>query len=179
MRRTLWKAAVVAASLMTPAMSFAESPGLGIAVAVNEIPAWSKAVFPDGQGLPPGSGTVQQGAILFAEKCAACHGAEGEGPVKRLSGGIGTLGSPQPVKSVGSHWPYATTLFGYIRNAMPANAPKSLTNDETYALVAYVLSLSGIVEPGVTIDQQTLPAIKMPAQALLVDHWSAKGELPY
>ena len=179
MHRTLWKAALLAGIIIAPAISFAESPGLGVPAAPDDIPEWAKAVFPDGRGLPPGSGTVEDGAILFKEQCAACHGAEGEGPVKRLSGGVGTLGSAQPVKSVGSHWPYATTLFGYIRAAMPAYAPKSLTDHEVYALTAYVLSLSGIVEPGATVDQKSLPAIKMPAHDLLIDHWSAKGELPH
>ena len=112
----------------------------------DEIKLWDIDVRPDGKGLPDGSGTVAQGKQVFSDNCSACHGENGQGGIKdRLAGGQGTLASNMPVKTVGSFWPYATTLFDYIHRAMPYPAPGSLSNDETYAVTAYILSLNGIV----------------------------------
>lgn len=141
----------------------AEGPSLGRTL-TGAIPAgWDISIPPDGAGLPPGSGTAVAGEPIYAAKCQACHGADGEkGPNDRLVGGKGTLSSEQPVKTVGSYWPYATTLFDYIRRAMPFPQPHSLSDDEAYALTAYVLYLNGIVEREATMDAKTLPAVRMP-----------------
>jgi len=129
----------------------------------DEIALWDIDVRPDGKGLPPGSGTVERGKQVFAENCTACHGDNGVGGIKdRLVGGQGTLTSSAPVKTVGSYWPYATTLFDYIHRAMPYQAPGSLSNDDTYAVAAYILSLNGIVPPDGKLDRDSLPKVKMP-----------------
>jgi S-disulfanyl-L-cysteine oxidoreductase SoxD len=117
-----------------------------------------------GAGLPPGSGTPQQGERVYAAKCVGCHGERGSGkPNDQLVGGIGSLpGEQPPVKTVGSFWPYATTLFDYVRRAMPLNAPKSLSNDEVYAVAAYILCFNGIIGDGEVMNAQSLPLVKMP-----------------
>jgi cytochrome c len=106
-----------------------------------------------------------QGEALFAEACAACHGERGEKaviPALQLTGGRGTLASPAAIQTVGSYWPYATTLFDYIRRAMPFQAPQSLTPDQVYAVTAYVLHLNGVVPAGTVLDAGTLPGVQMP-----------------
>ena len=129
----------------------------------DEIALWDIDVRPDGKGLPPGSGTVAQGKQVFAENCAACHGDNGVGGIKdRLAGGQGTLASAAPLKTVGSFWPYATTLFDYIHRAMPYQAPGSLGNDDTYAVAAYILNLNGILPADGKLDRDSLPKVKMP-----------------
>ncbi len=131
----------------------------------KDIAAWDISPEPLGlaANLPPGKGTVADGAKLFQERCAACHGEKGEGkPSDRLVGGIGSLTSEQPVRTVGSYWPYATTLFDYVRRAMPLTEPQSLTNDEVYALSAFILNLNGIIGPKDVMNAKTLPKVKMP-----------------
>jgi mono/diheme cytochrome c family protein len=142
----------------------AESPNLGRVATPEEIAAWDISIGPDGAGLPPGSGTAKQGETVYVAKCLACHGERGAGkPNDQLAGGQGTPGPGQvPVKTVGSFWPHATTVFDYVRRAMPLNESKSLTNDETYAVVAYLLQLNGIIGDNDTIDARTLPAVRMP-----------------
>ena len=140
--------------------------GFGSPATPEQIAGWDIDVAADGTGLPPGSGTVQQGDEIFARLCAACHGAKGEGNVgPALVGGIGSLNTDQPVKTVGSYWPYAPTLFDYIRRAMPADNPQSLSPDEVYALCAYLLYLNGIVPEDAVMDAQTLPQVVMPNHA--------------
>ena len=130
---------------------------------LDEIKLWDIDVGPDGKGLPDGSGTVTQGKQVFSDYCSACHGENGQGGIKdRLAGGQGTLASNMPVKTVGSFWPYATTLFDYIHRAMPYPTPGSLSTDETYAVTAYILSLNGIVAADGRVDKDSLPKIKMP-----------------
>lgn len=138
--------------------------GFGQPASDHEIDGWDIDILPDGTGLPEGSATVEEGKRLFAEHGAAWHGAEGEGTewAPRLVGGIGSLDSDAPIKTVGSYWPYATTIFSYIRRAMPADAPQSLTADEYYALTAWVLWANGIIDEDQVIDQDTLPGIVMP-----------------
>ena len=154
--------AFVLVLIASPALA-AETPHLGIPSSPKDIAAWDISVGPDGSNLPPGKGTVAQGATLYQERCAACHGEKGEGkPSDRLVGGIGSLATEQPVKTVGSYWPYATTLFDYIRRAMPLTEPQSLTNNEVYALSAFVLNLNGIVGPKDVMNAKTLPKVKMP-----------------
>lgn len=136
---------------------------LGRPASPDEIAGWDIDVLPDGSGLPPGQGSVKEGEKVFAQSCAACHGTKGEGkPMDRLVGGKGTLATSAPVLTVGSYWPYATTLFDYIRRAMPFSAPKSLTADQIYAVSAYLLYLNGIVGDDAVMDAKTLPQVRMP-----------------
>jgi S-disulfanyl-L-cysteine oxidoreductase SoxD len=137
--------------------------GLGQTPTEDLIKAWNIDIAPDGSNLPDGGGSVAQGRQIFADTCAACHGEHGtEGPMDRLVGGAGSLDTKKPVMTVGSYWPYATTLYDYIRRAMPLNAPQSLTADQVYAVTAYVLNLNKIVPDHAVLDKHSLPAIKMP-----------------
>jgi mono/diheme cytochrome c family protein len=136
---------------------------LGQPATEKQIRGWDIDVAPDGSGLPPGRGTPQQGQRLYAQLCASCHGIAGQGGVgDRLVGGRGTLATAKPIKTVGSYWPYATTLFDYIRRAMPLTAPQSLTSDQVYALTAYILYLNGIIPHDAVLDARTLPQVMMP-----------------
>ena len=131
------------------------------AFSVHGLPFWLLGEF--GYTRYVGSGTAVQGKQIFADNCAACHGDNGQGGIKdRLAGGQGTLASSMPVKTVGSFWPYATTLFDYIHRAMPYPTPGSLSTDETYAVTAYILSLNGIVPADGRLDKESLPKIRMP-----------------
>lgn len=137
--------------------------GLGRPLTEREIAGWDIDVKPDGSGLPPGRGDAGAGATLYAQQCAACHGARGEGnPALSLAGGTATLATPKPLKTVGSFWPYATTLFDYIRRTMPLPAPQSLKPDEVYALTAFILNLNGIVDAAAEMNASTLPRVEMP-----------------
>lgn len=137
--------------------------GLGRAPSPEEIAGWNIDIDRDGRKLPPGRGSVAEGKALFEAQCAGCHGAKGEGGIgDRLAGGQGSLATPTPVKTVGSFWPYAPTLYDYIHRAMPMNAPQSLAPDEVYALVAYLLNLNGLVPDDATMDAGTLPRVRMP-----------------
>jgi len=137
--------------------------GLGKPGSERDLSAWNIDIDAQGNGLPAGSGSVKQGQLLYAQQCAACHGAHGEGkPADQLVGGWGTLRAPNPVKTIGSFWPYATTLFDFIRRAMPYNAPQSLSNEEVYALSAYLLYLNHIVPESTVLNARSLPAVRMP-----------------
>jgi cytochrome c len=152
-----------AALIATAASAAALSPNLGRTPSAAELAAIDISIMPDGRGLPAGSGAVEQGAAVYAAKCQACHGANGAGgPNDRLTGGIGSLTSSKPVKTVASYWPYATTVFDYVRRAMPITAPQSLTNDEVYAVTAYLLSVDGIVPKDARLDARSLPKVRMP-----------------
>ncbi|HJO88787.1 MAG TPA: cytochrome c, partial [Alphaproteobacteria bacterium] len=121
-------------------------PDLGHRVSDKTAAAWDISIPPDGHNLPPGSGTVADGEKLYRERCIDCHGKEGQGlSAEELVGGVGGLAGDYPEKTVGSYWPYATTLFDYIRRAMPQEAPLSLSPDEVYALCAYLLFLNGVI----------------------------------
>jgi len=125
------------------------------------------AVMPDGRGLPPGSGSVEYGTVVYAAQCAACHGANLQGGTgDRLIGGRGTLVNDDPtkapVKTIESYWPYATTIFDYVKRTMPFNAPDSLSNDQVYAVTAYILSEAKIVPPDTVLDAVSLTAVRMP-----------------
>jgi cytochrome c len=154
---------VVAAAPITTATA-ADEPHFGKPVTAADIAAWDISIGPDGAGLPPGKGTVQQGETVYAAKCRACHGEKGAGsPNDRLVGGAGTIAPDKaPVKTVGSYWPYATTLFDYIRRAMPLPQSKSLESDEVYALAAYILAQNKIVGEDDVMDARTLPQVRMP-----------------
>jgi mono/diheme cytochrome c family protein len=160
--RVPWLAAALVMAALQPAAA-QDGPGLGAPIAAEEYAAWDISIQPDGEGLPPGSGTAAVGAQVYAAKCVACHGEEGaNGPNDRLVGGHGTLTSLQQVRTIGSFWPYATTVFDYIRRAMPFQAPQSLTDDEVYALTAYLLFKNGIIEENAVMDARTLPQVEMP-----------------
>ena len=144
--------------------------GIGRTATPAEIAGWNIDIDRDGNNLPPGSGSVSHGHEVFDQQCAACHGAKGEGGIgDQLVGGQGTLATPKPVRTVGSFWPYATTLFDYIRRAMPQNAPQSLSNDDVYAVSGYILNLNGLFSADATLDARTLGAIKMPNRSMFVD----------
>ena len=153
-----------AVTLVASAAAAADTPKFGKPISEADAAAWDISIGPDGVGLPAGSGTPQQGATVYAAKCAACHGAKGEGGAgPRLVGGQGTLRAPTPpVQTVGSYWPYATTVFDYVRRTMPWDKPKTLTNDEVYAVTAYILNMNGIVKEGEAMNKDTLPKVRMP-----------------
>jgi S-disulfanyl-L-cysteine oxidoreductase SoxD len=160
--------ALLALACTTPAQ--AQNPyGIGRSATPAEIAGWNIDIDRHGNNLPHGSGSVSHGREVFDQQCAACHGANGEGGVgDRLVGGQGTLATPNPVKTVGSYWPFAPTLFDYIRRAMPQNAPESLSNDDVYAVSAYILNLNGLLPAEATLDAKTLSAIKMPNRNMFV-----------
>lgn len=140
-----------------------ENPGLGVEISPEDLAPWDISIEADGTGLPPGSGNVSAGEAIFTAQCLACHGKEGEGrPNDRLVGGQGTLSDLNPVRTIGSYWPYATTVFDYIRRAMPYTAPKSLNDDQVYALTAYLLYLNGIIDEDDVMDAQSLAKVRMP-----------------
>ena len=157
--------ACLAAAFGLARSAMAQSPtyGVGRPPTSEELNAIDIDVLPDGQGLPPGRGTAVEGKPIFAAKCATCHGPSGkEGPQDILVGGRGSLATSRPLKTVGSYWPYATTLWDYLRRAMPFDHPGTLTADEVYSVTAYVLFLNDIVKDQDVIDQKTLPLIQMP-----------------
>lgn len=163
-----WIAAVAVATLAAGAAQAGEREfGFGRPATAEEIRAWDNDVRPDGAGLPTGGGGVVEGEALYSRLCASCHGefGEGEGRYPALMGGGDTLASDDPRKTVGSYWPYATTLFDYIRRAMPFGDAQSLSPNETYALTAYVLFLSDIVDEARRLDRAGLSAIEMPNRA--------------
>jgi cytochrome c len=154
----------VALLMSAASVSWADGPNLGRPVSPQEAAAWDISIAPDGANLPRGSGTPAQGEAVYRATCQTCHGERGAGkPNEQLVGGQGTLtGGGAPIKTVGSYWPYATTLFDYMRRAMPITAPKSLTDDQVYAVCAYILSLNGIIGETDTMNAETLPAVRMP-----------------
>jgi cytochrome c len=130
-----------------------------------QIAAVNLTVFPDGTGLPVGKGTAAKGKDLYKDKCAVCHNDNGGGRENQypaLVGGIGTIATPRPVRTVGSYWPYATTIFDYVRRAMPYDHPGSLQTDEIYSAVAFILNLNGIIGENDEMNEKTLPKVKMP-----------------
>lgn len=149
--------AIAASNEAAPPYGFGRTP------TPEEVRAWDIAIAPDGRELPGGSGDVGSGAAIYAAHCAACHGANGhEGPDNRLVGGRGSLADPNPQLTIGSYWPYATTVFDYIRRAMPFPAPGSLDDTQVYAVTAWLLHQNGIVAADFTADRDSLPAVQMP-----------------
>jgi S-disulfanyl-L-cysteine oxidoreductase SoxD len=148
---------------------------LGHTATAAEVAAEDIDVTPNGAGLPAGSGTPEQGAAVYASACASCHGANGEGKpplYPQLTGGPKTTfdfaNNPQIPRTIGNYWPYATTLYDYIRRAMPLTAPGSLTAEQTYAVTAYLLNREGLVPAGTTLDAKALVAVQMPARSHFV-----------
>ena len=151
---------LLAAGILT-----AQSPkyGVGRPATSEEIRNLGAAIAPDGGGLPEGSGTVAAGREVFAARCSRCHGEKGAGAVgPALVGGQGTLATAKPLKTVGSYWPYATTVWDYINRAMPFDQPGLLKPSEVYAVVAYILNLNGIIGNDQVMDAKSLPKVKMP-----------------
>lgn len=169
------RAAVLILLLGPTAATAGETPELGEPLSAATLEALDFTVLPDGEGLPPGSGTAAEGEALYRQHCLACHGETGEGGANdRLAGGIGSIAGDRPMKTVGSYWPYATTLFDYIRRAMPYQAPGSLSADEIYAVTAYVLRLNGIVPANARLDAKSLTEIEMPNREGFV--WAVPSE---
>src|SRR5258706_5619968 len=171
---------VIAAAALAACASQQPAPGkppaFGAAVSEEEIAGWDISIPPSGAGLPKGGGSARQGLPVYEQKCMACHGAKGAGkPADALAGGAGSLASRTPLRTVGSYWPYATTLFDYVRRAMPITNPLSLSDDEVYAVSAYVLFLNGIVGEDAVMDAQTLPQVKMPNRDGFVSDWPPRA----
>ncbi len=147
-----------------PAASAAtEGPRLGKSASPQDVASWSLTVFPDGRGLPAGRGTAAEGRSVYEQHCASCHGPKGTGgSAEELAGARRSLTDPTPDKTIGNYWPYATTLFDYVRRSMPPNAPGSLDNNQIYAVCAYLLQLNGIISETAEMNASTLPQVKMP-----------------
>jgi cytochrome c len=160
------------AFLLMPSICDAQSPNLGRPLTPDEVRKIDITVALDGRGLPSGSGSVSAGAVVYAKSCQSCHGAQGAGkPQDQLTGGVGSLASGKPIKTPASYWPVATTLFDYVRRAMPITSPQSLTNDEVYAVTAYILSIDGIVPADAVLDAKSLPRVQMPNKDGFVNWW--------
>ena len=160
MRSSNLLAATIVLSASVTALAQGPTYRLGTAPSAEEIKARDTAVSPQGKELPPGSGGVKEGAAVYAQKCAACHGPNGTGT--RVHRGLIPLGNAKPVKIEGSLVPYATTVWDFINRAMPSTKPGSLTPDEVYAATAYVLFLNEVIDENAVLDATTLPQIKMP-----------------
>jgi len=161
--RRLRGAVILAAFLFASSAAVAQGPNFGTPIADAEIRAWDIGISPDGSGLPPGSGTPEQGARIFAAKCASCHGENGKGgPSAALVGGAPLTNGIETPKTIANFWPYATTLFDFTRRAMPWQQPRTLTDDEVYALTAYILALNKIVGENAVMNAETLPRVRMP-----------------
>ena len=165
--KTLVTSGVVAgfAMALSGTATAAERPfGLGTLATAEQIAGWDIDVRHDGKGAPIGSGTAADGEEIYAERCAACHGDFGEGvdrwPI--LAGGLGSLATADPVKTVGSYWPYASTVYDYVYRAMPFGEAQSLTHDETYQVVAYILNMSDVIDDEFVLSNETIGSVKMP-----------------
>lgn len=168
------RSVALAALLACAPFALADGPGAGQPLAPDAIPFFATYVLPDGTGLPPGRGDALGGAKVWASACAACHGVTGnEGPIQPPVGPAD--GYPKPA---GRYWPYATTLFDYIRRAMPFTNPKSLSDDEVYAVTAYVLHRNGIIGATDVMDAEALPKVAMPNRGNFVDGWTARQAAP-
>jgi cytochrome c len=175
----LMAAAATIALVTVPAFSQAKKKvGLGREAMAEEIQAWDTDIRPDGVGLPPGKGSVQEGEVIYQEQCAACHGEFGEGagrwPV--LAGGHGSLKSEGPEKTIGSFWPYASTTFDYIQRSMPFGNARSLTPDQVYALTAYILQLNDLVKEDFVLSRENFASVKLPNEPNFFDDDREKSE---
>src|SRR5438876_9393004 len=153
----------IAALALAQAPAFAVGPNLGKPVTPAEIAAWDISIQPDGTGLPPGGGTPAQGARIFAQKCALCHGENGKGgPFAALVGGAPLAGGIDTPKTIANFWGYSTTVFDFIRRAMPWQQPRSLTDNEVYALTAFILAQNKLIGENDSMNAETLPKVRMP-----------------
>jgi mono/diheme cytochrome c family protein len=168
--------AVILVFAIISGVALAQVPNLGKAIDPADIGAWNISILPDGTGLPPGSGTPAQGASVYVQKCLMCHGVDGKGgPNNALVGNPPlTGGDRDPVKTIANYWPYATTIFDFIRRTMPWQQPRSLTNEEVYALTAYILALNKLIGENDTMNAQTLPKVRMPNRDGFIVHYPDK-----
>jgi mono/diheme cytochrome c family protein len=163
------QAAMLAARIGASSAALAQQgPGLGIPVTEDDIAAWDINVLPDGTGLPPGSGTPAEGAVVYAAHCASCHGQAGEGGIGPMLVGGDAPTAMGTRKTIANHWAYATTVFDNIRRSMPFEAPRSLSNDDYYATVAWILAQNDIIDDDAVMNAETLPAVRMPSFGRLV-----------
>lgn len=159
--RNLQRAATLTVLWIAASVTAAQAEGIGIPASNAEVAARRLNVFPDGAGLPDGKGTAIEGKSVYALRCASCHGQAGTGgSADELAGG--RLDGPSPDKTIGTYWPYATTVVDFVRRSMPLDAPGSLSSDQVYAVTAYLLSLNGIIEEHAEMNSVTLPKVKMP-----------------
>lgn len=154
--------AALAALALGSGAACAKGPSLGKPISATELAAWDIHIQPDGTGLPPGSGTPSQGARIYAEKCAVCHGENGKGGINAALAGGAPIRNMSSVKTIANFWPYATTIFDFTRRAMPWQAPRTLTNEEVYALTAYILAINKLIGDNDTMNAETLPKVQMP-----------------
>jgi S-disulfanyl-L-cysteine oxidoreductase SoxD len=163
----MYKSLALAFALsLSAGATLAQNAGLGKPITEQDLKHWDIAILPDGTGLPPGSGTPDQGAKVYAEKCSSCHGDAGKGGVSpaypALVGGAPLTDGIDTAKTIKNYYAYATTIFDYVRRGMPYNMPRSLTDDEVYALTAYILALNNLIGQNDTMDASSLPKVKMP-----------------
>ena len=174
-RIAVWAASALAACA-TAERAETPAPRLGEPVSAAELARWDISIAPSGEGLPPGSGNARQGLKVYEQHCLACHGAKGAGkPADALAGGVGSLATKTPIRTVGSYWPYSTTLFDYVRRAMPLNNALSLSDDEVYAVSAYVLFLNGIIAEDTVMNARSLPQVKMPNRDGFISDWPPRA----
>ena len=151
------------ATLATAAHAGSPGPQLGTPITSADTAAWNVSVYPDGRGLPPGRGTAKEGRLVYDAQCASCHGAGGQGgTAEELAGPPGKLTGPDPDKNIGTYWPYATTIFDMTKRSMPMQAPGSLSDDQVYAVTAYLLYANRIIAEDFEINPQSLPQVRMP-----------------
>jgi cytochrome c len=143
-------------------MALAAGPNLGQPITSGDLASWSINVLPDGTGLPAGSGTSAKGAPIYAQKCAHCHGEQGKGGVNAALVGGAPIKNMDSTRTIANFWPYATTVFDFIRRAMPWQQPRSLSDDEVYSLTAYILAMNKLIGEQDEMNAQTLPKVRMP-----------------
>jgi len=165
-------AVALVAFALSSSYALAQTPHLGTPISAADIAAWDIDILPDGTGLPPGSGTATQGAPIYAVKCALCHGVNGEGGISlALIGGELLTNGIDTGKTIGNLWQYATTIFDYTRRAMPWLTPRTLSDDEVYALTAHLLEINDIISADDVMNAETLPAVQMPNRDGFIDRF--------
>lgn len=160
--RKLRLSVIVFTLALSSSAAFGQAPNLGKPIDPADIAIWDINVLPDGTGLPPGSGTPADGARVYAAKCSVCHGKDGKGGTNAAVAGGAPIKDMESTKTIANFWPFATTVFDFIRRAMPWRQPMTLTNEEVYALTAYILSLNKLIGENDTMNAQTLPKVQMP-----------------
>lgn len=168
--KRLFIASVAAFGLILSLSAAVHAQSLGTPVTETQLENFDLIAQPDGSGYPEGGGTAVQGKVVFERRCAACHGIEGEGTsaLTRLVGGD-MQSEERPIRTVGSYWPHASTLFDYVQRAMPADAPKSLSSSEVYQVIAYILNMNGIINNSLVLNKETLMQVEMPNKDGFID----------